>query len=757
MQKMIWLSAVSALALAGATSAAAQAQPADATNSAGSGHAQEVQEVVVTAQKREEKLVNVPAAITAVSGATLQDMGAKNLSDFAALVPGLQLATQGAGGGQEVVLRGLSTGVQEDSALVGEVIDGVSIGSSSTYALGGASALDSGLWDISRVEVLRGPQGTLYGANAMGGLISYVYNKTNLNKYEGAIEAEGAGTQGGSDSWALRGMINVPIVSDQLGLRVSAFQEDGGGFIDNTTLHRDNVNKTTETGVRADLLWQPNSKFHADLEGIYQQDHRDATDEASYYATTGAPVQGALDQRYGLLDPGAFDFASVALTLSYDFGPVTLTSISSYQHLKNDQNTVFTDTVDGPLFTNPFYLALLGVSGPAAANMNFEDISGTDKYAEELRVTSNGSGPLQYVAGFFATHEKSTGNLYFYGLDANGAVQSNLNPGLITGNLSDYTEYAGYAQANYTFFNRLTITGGLRYNYIDQTYLETLQGSAAPGLVGLHILTAPAPVTSGTETDVNYLVDARYALTQHSNLYARIATGFRPGGPNVAVAGLPATFASDKITDYEAGYKASFFGGRAQFDADVFYIDWNDIQLRASAGGLTGEVNGGKASSRGVEAEGSFVPIAGLKVGGNIAYVDAHLDQSVPSTGGLAGDPLPLSAKWSGAVFANYVFPLSGPWDGFVGGTAHATSSRNVSYPNGAAAQNPNFKLKSYTLADVRAGVQTDRYTITFFINNVANERAELSAQTTSETLTNVGDVSIARPRTFGMRVDAKF
>jgi outer membrane receptor protein involved in Fe transport len=756
MRKIIWLSA-STVALAVATNAVAQTQGLDAATQPPAASANQVQEVVVTAEKREERLVNVPVAITALKGGTLQAMGAKTLSDFTALVPGLQLASQGAGGGQELVLRGLSTGNEEDSALVGEVVDGVPVGSSSTYALGGASALDSGLWDINRVEVLRGPQGTLYGANAMGGLVSYVYNQPDLRRFGGALEAEGSATQGAADSWSLRGEINAPIIADQLALRVSAFDENEGGFIDDPALHKNNINQTVDQGVRADLLWKPNDRFTANLEAIYQHDHRDASDEAAYYATTGRPVQGPLDQKYDLLDPGAFDYDEVALTLAYDFGPATLTSISSYEHLKNDQNTVFTDTIDGPLFTNPVYLGLFGIPGPAAANMNFEDSSGTSKYSEELRVTSNGAGPLKYVAGFFTTHEDSFGNLLFYGDDAHGAPLPTMDPGLITGNQSIYDEYAGFAQVNYTFFDRLTITGGLRYNFIKQNYLETLTGPYAAPLVAFHILTAPAPRTSGTETDVNYLVDARYAPTPDSNLYARVATGFRPGGPNVAVAGLPATFASDKITDYEAGYKASFFGGRAQFDADVFYIDWRDIQLRASAGGLTGEVNGGRASSRGVEAEGSFVPVNGLTVGGNVAYVDAHLDQSVPSTGGLAGDPLPFSAKWSGALFASYNFPIADSWDGFVGGTAHAVSARNISYPDGIAADNPNFVLKPYLLADLRAGVEHGRYMVTVFVDNVGDSRAELSAQSTDELVANVGEVSIARPRTFGVRLDAKF
>ncbi|HUZ14055.1 MAG TPA: TonB-dependent receptor [Caulobacteraceae bacterium] len=751
MPKMIWLAACSAVALAAATGAAAQTRAA-----AGDTQVQAVQEIVVTAEKREERLVDVPAAITAIPAATLRQIGAESLQDFAALVPGLQFDSQGGGGGQELVLRGLSTGEQEDSALVGELIDGVPVGSSSAYALSGASTLDSGLWDIDRVEVLRGPQGTLYGADAMSGIISYVYNQPELDRFGGALEAEGDATPGAAGSWAVRGEINAPIVADQLALRLSAFDDRDGGYIDAPALHQRDVNHREESGARADLLWKPNHRFQANLEAIYQRDTRHASDSVSYDAATGKPVLGALDETHDLLDPASFDYGEVALTLAYDFGPATLTSITSYEHLKNDQSTFFTDTLDGPLFTNPFYLTLLGIGGPAAANVNFEDVAGTSKVNEELRVTSNGGGPLQYVAGFYTTHETSFGSLYFYGDGANGAPQSNMDPGLITGLPSKYAEYAGYAQASYRFFHRLTVTAGLRYSYLDQTFTETLAGPYAPGLEALHILEPTTPA-SASESDVSYLVNARFALTPDSNLYVRAANGFRPGGPNVAVNGLPLTYKPDSLTDYEAGYKASFFGGRAQFDADVFYVDWKDIQLRATAGGISGQTNGGRASSRGVEAQGSFRPVGGVTLGGNVAYVDAHLDQSVAAVGGAAGDPLPISAKWSGAVFANYVFPIAGTWNGFVGGTARADSARNITFPGGAAADNPNFVLRPYVMADIRGGIENDRYAITLFVDNVGDTRAELSALNTDELITGVAQVTIARPRTFGVRLDAKF
>ncbi|MGH6909930.1 MAG: TonB-dependent receptor [Phenylobacterium sp.] len=751
MHKMIWLSAVSAFTLAAtATSVAAQTAPGGGSQGA------TLEELVVTAQKREERLIDVPAAVTALQGSMLQEIGAKTLADYAALVPGLQFASQGGGVGQQLVLRGLATGVQTDSALVGEIIDGIPVGSSSTYALGGASALDSSLWDVARVEVLRGPQGTLYGASGMSGLISYVYNQPDLGKYGGAVEVEAAATQRGEASYVVRGTVNVPIVADQLALRVSAFGDRAGGYLDDPTRNQKDINRRTTEGLRANLLWEPNDRFKANLEGIYQLNRRRASDAASYNATTHDPVKGSLDQLHTLLDPAKFVYDLVALNMSYDLGPATLTSTSSYQYLKNDRITYFTDTTTAPLFTSPTFLTLLGVAGPPAKNVLFNFRNSTSKVTEELKVTSNGAGPLQYVAGLYTAHEKSNGNSLFYGTDAGGTPLANMNPGVDAGIPSEYREYAAYAQASYTLAERLTLTGGLRYTHIDQEFQQTLSGPYRAGLLALRILGTTAKIT-GKEENTSFLVNARYALTPHSNLYARIADGFRPGGPNVVVTGLPPTFKADTLTDYEAGYKGSFLDGRLQFDADVFYIKWDDIQLRASVNGISGETNGGAASSRGAEAQATFKPIAGLTVGGNIAYADAHLDEAVPSVGGLAGDPLPLSAKWSGAVFGNYIFPINGAWNGFVGGTARANSARNVAFPNGASKGSPNYRLPSYFLADIRAGVQNDRYSATLFINNVGDSRAQLSAAAADVAVTNTGQVALARPRTFGVRLDATF
>jgi outer membrane receptor protein involved in Fe transport len=211
------------------------------------------------------------------------------------------------------------------------------------------------------------------------------------------------------------------------------------------------------------------------------------------------------------------------------------------------------------------------------------------------------------------------------------------------------------------------------------------------------------------------------------------------------------------LWNYEAGYKARLFHGLADFSADAFYIKWRDIQALTAVNGFSTIINGGDASSRGFEAEVSVRPVQGLTIGANAAYTDAHLDHDSALIGGLAGDPLPYSAKWSGAIYGDYDFPVTGDWRGFVGGTLRAEGRRNSGFPEGAAAGVPNYVLPSFVTVDLRAGVENGGYRLTLFADNLGNERAQISALTQFETLTGQAEVTMARPRTVGVRLDASF
>lgn len=701
-----------------------------------------LEEVVVTAQKRSQRLNDVPAAVSAITGAELDRQGAHNLSDFAAQIPSLNFSGNGPGA-QTLSIRGINTG-SEPSPLVGVVLDGVPYGSSSSFAFGGLLALDAALWDTNRVEVLRGPQGTLYGASSMGGLVSYVYRNPSLTTYEGAAEGEVSSTDGGGLNYVTRAAIGGPIVTDKLGFRLSVSHQDDDGFLNDSLLHLKHINDLQITNVRGSLLFQPNDDLKIQFSTIYQKLDRGSSDGVIYDRATASPAAGDLDQYRARTEPESLEFGQGALNVDYDLGWATLDSITGYQVVSLSQDADFTATPTGSVLTGLFGAAT------TALDANAE----TKKTTEELRLTSLSGQRLTWLLGFFFDDESSTNQQTIFGDLANGQPSPLLDPGLTISLPSHYREYAGFGQLTYAITPRFDISGGIRYSYDQQDFLQTNKGPLAA-------FSAPdIPLTHSSEDQVSYLGTLRYHLTHDQTAYFRVASGYRPGGPNVVIPGagasvLPPTFKSDTLVNYEIGYKARLWEGRADVQLAGFYIDWSNIQITAATGGFSGRANGGSATSKGFEASGTVRPIPPVTLGYSFACVDAQLSDAIPTIGARAGERLPNTAKFSGSVFAEYRQPLSDRWSGVARASFRGMSDRRASFDGSAG--NPQFNLKPYGLVDLRLGVESDRYALTAFIRNVGNERAEYSAAGSELTVTNQELVTIARPRTFGIMASANF
>jgi iron complex outermembrane recepter protein len=747
--KSVWLGMASVLS--GTVAGVAVAQSAASPTSV-------LQTVVVTAEYVAEPLNKVPAAITALEGSDLNRLGAQSVTDFAALVPGLTFSGGGAGG-TTLVLRGITTGGIQSSANVGVLVDGVPYGASTGFDFAGLMSLDSSLWDIQRVEVLRGPQGTLYGASAMSGIISYVYNMPSLTHYEAQAETGVSSTEHGGTSYDVRGILSVPLISDVLGFRLAASHEDRAGYIDNPTLGRSDINRDGSTFVRGALLFKPTDALTAELEGFYKETTRDASDYVIYDRATGRPLDGPLDNSLAVLDPATFRFTEEALTVNYAFPSATLTSITSYQRDDAEINQDFTGTAAGADLANPLLGVLLhDPSFVPATNADLYLPITTGKFTQELRLASATQGPLRYVGGLFFTNEQTRNGkaetltgLLADGLPVPGPV------GLFDVIPSNYLEKSAFAQVTYSVTHRLDLTAGARYTRYSEAFSDT-----NGGLLG--VLVPNVPSTGATANEENYLFDARYALTQGSNLYVRAGSGYRPGGPNPAETGIPLTFGPDRLWDYEGGYKGTTLDGRVDLQLDAFYISWRNVQLTGTnAQGFNYIANGKDALSKGLEAQGAFRPFTGMTVSANIAYIDAYLEQAAPLVQAVAGERLPNSARWSGALVGDYTFPLRSDWNGFVGATLSATGDRTSSFNDSTGS--PQFLLGSYVLGDVRAGIQSDRWTLTAYVLNIGDRRAELSASTSNLNATGTpaepgtppeAEVEIAQPRTFGLTLDVK-
>jgi len=558
-------------------------------------------EIVVTAQKREENLHDVPISISVVSGEKMLQSGGSQLADYAAYVPGLQVDNAGSPGRSTLSLRGVAP--IGPSATVGIYLDDAPIGSSGIYNRSQTFTLDLLPYDIERLEVLRGPQGTLYGASSIGGLLKYVTVSPDLNKLSVRANGELFSIAHAEDAgWAAAGMVNVPIVAGSLAVSGSYSRRETPGYIDNVLTGEKDVNKAVQQGGRVALLWQPDSKFTLKLSGLWQ-----STDSDNFGIVYETPnhqpaVHGTdwLSTNSQLPEPFSRDFQYYSGSASYDFGFASLSSTTSYSELK------ILETSDASRVYGVFW----GGLAIYPANLRKK------KWTEEVRLTSASSDRLEWMLGFFYTDEDNTHTQVVHALDATGAVIPALDPFATVLLPNTYKEYAVFGNATWKFGDMFQLTGGLRWAHNDQTFTQSTQ---IP-LIGLD---SGGPGSSG-ESIFTYSVSPQVNFSKDTMVYGRVASGYKPGGPNVALPGFPSTVKSETVTSYEVGIKTRALHRAVSIDAALFLLDWNDLQVaQAFANGINGLVNAGTAQSKGFEASLLIQPVAGLSFGANFAYTDA--------------------------------------------------------------------------------------------------------------------------------------
>jgi iron complex outermembrane receptor protein len=700
-----------------------------------------LEEIIVTAQKREQNLSETPLSITALTGDALEAMAATQLRDFAATVPGLTFTTVGVGNTQ-VNLRGVTTGT-DISPTVGIYVDEVPYGSSTPFAGASQLALDVGLYDVERVEILRGPQGTLYGASTMGGLLKYVTTPPDPSSFKGLARAGVSSTDDGGTSFDLASVVNMPVAGDKAALRLSGFYSEEGGYIDNVQLAKEDVNQADVYGGRADFLWKASDRMSVRL-AVYAQDiNRDGNATADHDVETGKPIAGDLEQFVILPEPFEQEFRLASATVAYQFDWAELTSVTSYQTADVKQNLDASDLYV-PLL-NPL-LGPLGIElGAIGVNYQYE----TDKFVQELRLAHTGE-TLDWLVGAFYTKEDSqnTQNVPGYGTDG-AELPVNFGQVRIP---STFEEVAGFATLTYHVTDKVDVEGGLRYSYNSQEQEQ----------IGSGLLIGSAPKRDSSESPVTYLANVRYRASDTMMTYVRIASGYRPGGPNVVIndpaTGQPLsnpTFESDSLTSYEVGLKASTEDRRYAIDAAIYTIDWSDMQINVARNGVGTVGNAGSARSTGAELTLTGRPIEALTLVGAFAYIDAELTEDSPATdlGAQAGDPLPNTPEFTAALSADYGFDIGGR-DTSVGGTWRFMDDRVVGYRDGA---NPQFDLPSFDVLDLRTRMNFGSAYLQLYVKNVFDERGLLSAGTALTAAGGPATVSILQPRTYGMSINVNF
>jgi len=716
------------------------------SGTAGAASDTTLQEVIVTASKRPEDANTVPTAITVLGGTKLEEQGATQFTDYFNQVPGLSAVSAGQPGHDIVSLRGISTGASQTSATVGYYLDDVPFGSSGSLAIGGILVPDPDLFDVNRVEVLKGPQGTLYGASTLGGLIKVVRNEPDPTGFSARIAVDASSVDGGGDGYGIRAMLNAPL-SDTTALRVNVNTRRDPGFIDDVNLGIKNENFTDVSGGRLAFLYKPIDRFSVELSAYTQEIKDHGINQTDLDPTTLQPTVGDLKTAENYIRPGDdLKYQVYAAKIEYDLHFATLTSITSYGTYDDHSITDLTDNIGfGPVIRYNQELKL-------------------DKTTEEARLVSPSDQPFEWLVGGFYTHESNHWPFQITGLD-NKTLQP-LVPAFNFYTFDAFTQFkeeSVFATGTYHLTKQFSVVAGGRYSENSQDYSYARSG-IAPGGYSLDL-------NSSSDHAFTYESALQWEPVDRTMAYFRVASGYRPGGPqvsNLQGLGLPNTYQPDTVVNYELGLKTTQLEDRLQFDLATFYIDWSKLQLLDNVVLQTPEgvvrrsliANAGKASSRGVELNMRYRPLPGLTMSASTAYTDAYLNTAAPALGASAGERIPYVPTWSGLVDADYRFPVVANLTGIIGGTARYVGDRFNYFsqdPGGTRATIP-----SYTQLDIRGGVLYSTWNVTLRLNNVANKRGIIGAQTNA--FENVppfapkNDTGVyIQPRTVGLEITKSF
>jgi outer membrane receptor protein involved in Fe transport len=780
----ILLAGACVLAVAGP----ALAQPTSAT---------EVEEIVVTATKREESLQKVPFSINAQTAEDIQRSGSMNLEDLSRNVAGL--AVQNLGPGQsQVSVRGVSAGqVVRDQPGVKEQV-GVYLDESAISL--SLFTPDVDLFDLNRVETLRGPQGTLFGSGSVGGTIRYITNQPKLGEYGGAIEAGLNQIDGGGAGGDVKGAINAPL-GDKAALRAVGYWTSYAGFIDaiGPAAGKD-INDGERYGGRISVLIEPTDNLRITPRVIYQKIESNGFNRSeiwNLYAnpqTTTVPGTTFKENQQYLKLREKFTDEMVLADLKIEAAltdSIDLTSVTSY--LRRD----ILVSRDASALSGSVSIDLGFPAAGVDLASNLRDTTKLDTFSQEVRLASSGEGPLQWVVGAFYTDIERTYDQRLptpgydaftdarFGAGTSAAVANGfpLNSPYNAHLPYSIKQYAVFGEANYQLTDRLRATAGARYYNFEEERTFKSGGLFSNG----------DNQTDKTKSDgVSPRVILSYAATENITLNAGASKGFRLGGVNDPLnAGLCTaedralfggfqSYKDESLWNYELGMKAR--RGGTTFNVAGFYNKISNLQVTLDAGSCSSRIvfNVDKAHASGVEVELGLNPAQGLTFDISGSVMDSKFDTTLPgaltaATGIRDGNRLPSVPKFQITVSGGYEFPVTDSLTGFVNGSVQHVGSRYTqpadqennprTFVHGlpylgapaSAATTVDLNLPSYELANISAGVEReDGLTITAYVNNLTNENAKLSFDRERGGRARLG-YAVNQPRTYGISLRKTF
>ena len=667
---------------------------------------QELAEIIVTASKRREEISKTGISVSAVSGEELEDRSANSLQDYLAFIPGVSLQSLGTPGFGEISIRGIAA--QSVGATVATYIDGVPFGPTSALTENAMFTLDMNPTDLERVEVLKGPQGTLYGASSMGGLIKYVTRAPDLNNPEfRAVEDYNQAANGGPGA-KISGAVSLPLIPGELAVRLNGYYLHEGGYITDVGVGGEDTNRDNNRGFHASLLYRPFEALSIRLNAITQDTAVHGQDVVDVNLATGQPVYGGWTQLRYLPEPFTNSVRLYSAEVDYRIGKFDFVSATSYSSLAPR------DTFDSTAVFAAIGQPPSSLQTPVGGSAEFP----SHKVTQEWRLDADRMGPVEWMAGLFFQHEDVVDyvNEQQFSLPTLTPI-ANFIESFRTGTL---TEYAGFANLTYYVVPSFDVTAGFRDSHISQTSYRGASGLLDnPGNPSQYDTSYQA----FSESSDTYSFGARWRITDDILWYARAASGYRPGGGRTIPAGAPPGYkdyySADSLWDYESGIKVRALGGRLTFDADAFWINWKNIQTLQPV--LPGSIvfndsNAGTALSRGAEAEVKYIPVKGVTVGANGAFTQAKFTQTVPMVA-ENGEPLFFVPKYTATVYGDLSHPVGRGWNGFVGADYQYTAERLDSN---------RTPLPAYSIWNFRFGVRDSHFRANVYVNNLTNKMAFL-------------------------------
>ena len=692
-------------------------------------------DIVVTAQKRgDQRLQDVPLSIVAIAGETLRKQGAVAYRDYLVQLPGVSYQSNG-GFKDKIAIRGVAdaigsrtlstTGIYVDEAPISEV---------------DASLADISTYDLERVEVLRGPQGTLYGASSMGGTVRLITNKPSLTQSGGQIDATGSSLAHGGFGYSADGYVNVPLITDLLALRVTGGYRRTAGFIDNLAYNKDDANSGISDYVRAQLRYQPNPALNVLLSVQHKFDKRNGNPDEDLNRVK-------YDQYRLFPDHQHYNTNIYGLTVDYDLSFAHLTSATNYIDKKGvttrDFSADVADIADAGFSVAPDSGAALFYSYP------------NKLFSQEVRVSSTRHGRFNWLIGGyysrFHPHNAQTEHLTD-GQLADVDFYSSLT------NLKR-TQLAIFGELSYEIVDGLTATAGVRasrvtthsYNFTD----GILNGETDDG-----------PALRSNNKNVQQRYNLQYKLDENHQLYAQAAQGFRAGGPivpstrpaclaelaTIGYSSAPTQYGPDRLWNYEIGVKNAFLARKLRVNVSGYQIDWRNVQLSESlACGDQFTANAGRARIRGAELESSLAPTPGLILTFNLGYTDSEFRDTNTKIRTVKGGSLPGVPKWNYSASLDYERPITARVSGFFHTDYGYVGGNRLSDLPGQSASRLRIE-PSYDLLGARLGARFEGFEVSVFGTNILDKRGILATsfgQHNYQTVTTPRRVGVEVMKTF--------